>query len=116
MPLDSPLPPLPAITAEQGLATLEAFRINILPSFGFLTPSRVQDLFNRYVTTPQTIGSDQIALLYSCLALGRLRMLSVQWESESWTVGWDAEGRHFVVLSCYQAPESVEERVVHCAA
>lgn len=70
---DTALPPLPAITPTASLA-IEAFVIHCLPTCSFLTPSRINHLFERYVASPTSLGPDQLALIYACLACGYVRL------------------------------------------
>ncbi len=77
--LDSPFPPIPGL--QNGLTTLDSFCESILPFFNFLSASRVRDLFGRYFTVPGSMSDDQVALLYACMALGQLRLLSFRWDA-----------------------------------
>jgi hypothetical protein len=70
---DTPLPPLPAITSTASLA-IQSFVIHCLPTCSFLTPARIHHLFERYTTSPTSLGSDQLALIYACLACGYVRL------------------------------------------
>jgi hypothetical protein len=70
---DTPLPPLPNLTARASLA-IQAFVIHCLPTCSFLTPSRINHLFERYVASPTSLGPDQLALIYACLACGYVRL------------------------------------------
>jgi hypothetical protein len=70
---DTPLPPLPDLTARASLA-IQAFVIHCLPTCSFLTPSRINHLFERYVASPTSLGPDQLALIYACLACGYVRL------------------------------------------
>ena len=70
---DTPLPALPQITATASLA-IQAFVIHCLPTCSFLTPSRINHLFERYVASPTSLSPDQLALIYACLACGYVRL------------------------------------------
>jgi hypothetical protein len=70
---DTPLPPLPEITPRASLA-IQAFVIHCLPTCSFLTPARINHLFERYVASPTSLGPDQLALIYACLACGFVRL------------------------------------------
>lgn len=70
---DTPLPPLPAITSTAALA-IQSFVIHCLPTCSFLTPARIHHLFERYTTSPTSLGPDQLALIYACLACGYVRL------------------------------------------
>jgi hypothetical protein len=70
---DTPLPPLPDITPRASLA-IQAFVIHCLPTCSFLTPARINHLFERYVASPTSLGPDQLALIYACLACGYVRL------------------------------------------
>jgi len=70
---DTQLPPLPSITPTSSLA-LQAFIVHCLPTCSFLTPSRINHLYERYVASPISLEPDQLALIYACLACGYVRL------------------------------------------
>lgn len=70
--LNTPVPPLPGITANDTTA-IEVFITYCLPMCSVLTPSRVRDLFGRYTTAKSTLSPDQTALVYMFLACGHVR-------------------------------------------
>lgn len=75
--LKSPLPPLPNPLPHDLSEAMQVFLDDFLPYCSYMTPPRVHSLFNRYITSPETLSPDQTALICACLALGLLRLKSV---------------------------------------
>lgn len=53
---------------------MQTFCDHMLPFCSYMTAPRVMNLFERYLSAPQTLSPDQTALMFSCLALGYIRM------------------------------------------
>lgn len=53
---------------------MQTFCDHMLPFCSYMTSPRVLALFERYLSAPQTLSPDQTALMYSCLALGYIRL------------------------------------------
>ncbi|GEM10031.1 C6 transcription factor [Rhodotorula toruloides] len=71
--LDSPMPPLPTLTNDEIDSLCDTFFRDILIFFGFLSPTRLNELIRRHRTLPGTLTPDQLALLYAIFALGFFR-------------------------------------------
>lgn len=46
-----------------------------LPDAFYMSTQSCRDLLARYIATPETLAPDELALMYGCLSLGRLRVL-----------------------------------------
>lgn len=75
--LSTPLPPLPNPLPYDLSEAMQVFLDDFLPYCSYMTTPRVHSLFNRYITSPETLAPDQTALICACLALGLLRLKSV---------------------------------------
>lgn len=71
--LDSPMPAFLPLTNDEIDSLCDTFFRDILIFFGFLSPTRLNELIRRHRTLPATLTPDQLALLYAIFALGFFR-------------------------------------------
>jgi hypothetical protein len=71
--LSSPWPTAPTLEADAREA-LDAFIDYCLPFCGYISPARINDLFDRYATARSGLAPDRAALVESCLATGYVRL------------------------------------------
>ena len=71
--LSTPCPPAPVLEADSREA-LDAFIDYCLPFCSYISPARINDLFDRYTTSKSALAPDRAALVESCLATGYVRL------------------------------------------
>lgn len=72
--LSKPWNPVPIIEPDAREA-LDAFFDYCLPFCGYISPARINDLFERYTTSKAAVPPDRAALVEACLATGYVRLL-----------------------------------------
>lgn len=71
----SPLPPLP-VDPIRDTSHVDGF-LTMLHYFDFIRQDQLHDILDRYRNEPETVDTDEKALLFSCFCLGRYREITM---------------------------------------